>query len=112
MPMKLWTTRHCDLKFGDTPNLHVNFVVMVYFRVAYCQDNNCDPKDPLDKFIDDLKGKLDISWDKIQDSLLNDQMKETVSLIGSILESLKQFDMPEIEYLTPRPILLLLLKVS
>ena len=37
-------------------------------------------------------------------------MKETVSLIGSILESLKQFDMPEIEYLTPRPILILLLK--
>ena len=37
-------------------------------------------------------------------------MKETVSLIGSILESLKQFDMPEVEYLTPRPILLLLLK--
>ena len=85
-------------------------VNLVYFRIAYCQDNNCDPKDPLDKFIDDLKGKLDISWDKIQDSLLNDQMKETVSLIGSILESLKQFDMPEIEYLTPRPILILLLK--
>ena len=57
-----------------------------------------------------MKGKLDISWDKIQDSLLNDQMKETISLIGSILESLKQFDMPEIEYLTPRPILILLLK--
>ena len=37
-------------------------------------------------------------------------MKETVSLIGSILESLKQFDMLEIEYLTPRPILILLLK--
>ena len=73
-----------------------------YFRIAYCQDNNCDPKDPLDKFIDELKDKLDISWDKIQDSLLDDQMKETVSLIGSILESLKQFEMPEKEYLTPR----------
>ena len=77
-------------------------VNLVYFRIAYCQDNNCDPKDPLDKFIDDLKDKLDISWDKIQDSLLDDQMKETVSLIGSILESLKQFEMPEKEYLTPR----------
>lgn len=88
----------------------VSYHFIKKYRVAYCQDNNCDPKDPLDKFIDDLKGKLDISWDKIQDSLLNDQMKETVSLIGSILESLKQFDMPEIEYLTPRPILILLLK--
>ena len=78
--------------------------------MAYCQENDCDPKDPLDKFIDDLKDKLEISWDKIQDSLLTDQMKETVHLIGSILESLKEFEMPEIEYQTPRPILLALLK--
>jgi len=88
----------------------VSYLTIKNYRVAYCQDNNCDPKDPLDKFIDDLKDKLDISWDKIQDSLLTAQMKETVNLIGSILESLKEFEMPEIEYQTPRPILLAVLK--
>ena len=86
------------------------------------------PSDPLDKFLDDLKQKVDAdkilddvklkidnlsteAWESFQDlKILDDKTKEAYDLVASILKQVKQFDMNDLEYNIYRPILLLLLK--
>ena len=88
--------------------------VLYIFRIAYCQEKGCNPKDPFDLLLDDVKSKIDgIStewWEKTQDAIFDDQIKETFNLINSILERVKQFDLPETDYKIPRLVLLALLK--
>lgn len=95
------------------------------YRIAYCQEyGNCDPgKDPLDKLVErvkintdsiinDIKQKVDEisaeAWTNIHESILDDKTKEAFDVILSILDRLKEFDMPEIAYKLPIPLLLAL----
>jgi hypothetical protein len=64
--------------------------------------------------MEDVKAKLDTMstewWQKVEDNLLNERTKEAIKFITGILENLKAFDMPDVEYKIPRFILLALLK--
>ena len=101
----------------------------MYYSISYCQEHgNCDPgKDPLDKLVDKVKIKLNTdkiindikqkvdeisaeAWTNIQESILDDKTKEAFDLILSILDKLKEFDMPEIAYKLPMPLLLALIR--
>ena len=79
--------------------------------------------DGLDKLVDKVKTKLDTdkikqkvdeisadAWANIQESILDDKTKEAFDLILSILDKLKEFDMPEIAYKLPMPLLLALIR--
>ena len=63
-----------------------------------------------DKIINDIKQKVDEisaeAWTNIQEAILDDKTKEAFDLILSILDKLKEFDMPEIAYKLPMPLLL------
>merc|ERR1711953_1330962 len=106
-----------------------SYLALRRYRVVYCEENGCDPRDPLDLFVDqirskinldlsdlqsDLKSKLDTFgsefWDTVQDKVMDAKMKEALDFILAILENLKEFDMPNIEYNVPRLILLFLVK--
>ena len=67
-----------------------------------------------DKIINDIKQKVDEisaeAWTNIQESILDDKTKEAFDLILSILDKLKEFDMPEIAYKLPMPLLLALIR--
>ena len=103
------------------------YFLYTYYSISYCQEHgNCDPgKDPLDKLvervkintdniIDDIKQKVDEisaeAWTNIQESILDDKTKEAFDIILSILDRLKEFDMPEIAYKLPIPLLLALIR--
>ena len=64
--------------------------------------------------INDFKQKVDEisadAWTNIQESILDDKTKEAFDLILSILDKLKEFDMPEIAYKLPMPLLLALIR--
>ena len=105
------------------------FFINLFYSISYCQEHgNCDPgKDPLDKLVDKVKIKLNTdkiindikqkvdeisaeAWTNIQESILDDKTKEAFDLILSILDKLKEFDMPEIAYKLPMPLLLALIR--
>ena len=49
-------------------------------------------------------------WDKAQDMVLDNKMKEAFTFILSIIDNLKNYDMPDVEYNIPRLVLLALVK--
>ena len=67
-----------------------------------------------DNIINDIKQKVDEisaeAWTNIQESILDDKTKEAFDVILSILDRLKEFDMPEIAYKLPIPLLLALIR--
>ena len=98
-----------------------------YYSISYCQEHgNCEHgKDPLDKLVErvkintdniinDIKQKVDEisaeAWTNIQELILDDKTKEAFDIILSILDRLKEFDMPEIAYKLPIPLLLALIR--
>ena len=106
-----------------------SYLALRRYRVVYCEENGCDPRDPLDLFVDQIKSKIDLDlsdlqsdlkskldtfgsefWDTVQDKVMDAKMKEALDFILAILENLKEFDMPNIEYNLPRLILLFLVK--
>ena len=106
-----------------------SYLALRRYRVVYCEENGCDPRDPLDLFVDQIRSKIDLDlsdlqsdlkskldtfgsefWDTVQDKIMDAKMKEALDFILAILENLKEFDMPNIEYNVPRLILLFLVK--
>ena len=113
-----------------------SYLALRKYRVIHCEEAGCDPRDPLDLFVDQIKAKIDLDlsdlksdlndfktdlktkldtfgtefWDTVQDKIMDAKMKEALDFIVTILENLKQFDMPDIEYNVPRLILLALVK--
>ena len=49
-------------------------------------------------------------WENAQNNLLDQNIKEALDFISAIMEKLKQFDMPDVEYKIPRIVLLALIK--
>ena len=108
-----------------------SYLALRQYRVVYCEEEGCDPRDPLDLFVDQIRSKIDLDlslkdfkfdlqskldtfgsefWDTVQDKIMDAKMKEALDFILAILENLKEFDMPDIQYNVPRLILLALVK--
>lgn len=93
----------------------VSYLALRRYRLAYCEDKGCNnARDPVDLVLEDVKAKLDdLSadwWQRAKDSLFDERMKEALDFITDILENLKAFDAPDLEYTAPRFILLALVK--